>query len=142
MKKPVALISYLFIVAVSSILGACSENDYEWKSIVVDVSAYNSVISQTDDNPNLAAWGDTLLPGMKCIAISRDLIAMGLDQNTQVKIEGLNGIYLVKDKMNSKYTNKIDIYMGTDIAKAKEWGIKRLTIQYRVKKVVDKKKSE
>ena len=54
--------------------------------------------------------------------------------NTKVKIEGLDGIYLVKDKMHARWKNKIDIYMGKDIKKAQEWGVKKLSIQYVPKK--------
>ncbi|QCX00058.1 hypothetical protein FGM00_08060 [Aggregatimonas sangjinii] len=142
MKKSIVLISYLVILVSTYFLGACTEDKYEWKSLPVKVSAYNSVSWQTDGKPNLAAWGDTLKPGMKCIAVSRDLIGLGLDHNTQVKIEGFDGIYLVKDKMNSRYTNKIDIFMGKDVEKAREWGNQELTIQYRVEKSVDEKKSK
>lgn len=110
------------------------EKKYIWKSRVVKVSAYNSTIAQTDGLPTLAAWSDTLVPGMKAIAVSRDLIPLGLDHNTQVKIEGLDGVFLVKDKMARRMRNKIDIYMGNDIKKAKEWGTKKLKIQFRVQR--------
>ena len=121
----------VFLVYLSSCkVGA----DYEWKPLEVKVSAFNSVRAQTDAQPNLAAWGDTLEPGMKCVAVSRDLIALGLGHNTKVKIEGLPGIYLVKDKMNARYRKRIDIYMGTDVQKAKEWGQKKLRIEYAVEK--------
>ena len=97
------------VLILTILLGACKmeeeEDKYEWKALDVKVSAFNSVPSQTDGIPNLAAWGDTLKPGMKCIAVSRDLIALGLDHNTKVKIEGLPGIYLVLDKMNARYKN-------------------------------------
>ena len=108
--------------------------EYIWKPLEVTVSAYNSVSSQTSGNPNIAAWGDTLRPGMKCIAVSRDLLQMGLKHNTKVKIEGLPGTYLVKDKMHGRWTKRIDLYMGKNVEKAKEWGRKKLTIQYAVKK--------
>lgn len=111
------------------------KESYSWKSLEVRSSAYNSVPAQTDDQPAVAAWGDTLKPGMKAVAVSRNLIGLGLDHNTQVKIEGLSGIYLVKDKMNARYRNRIDIYMGTDVIRAKEWGQKKLKIEYAVKKV-------
>ncbi|MGB6153284.1 MAG: hypothetical protein WBG48_14980 [Pricia sp.] len=110
------------------------EKQYIWKTRIVKVSAYNSTVAQTDGLPTLAAWSDTLVPGMKAIAVSRDLIPLGLDHNTQVKIEGLDGIFLVKDKMASRMRNKIDIYMGMDIERAKEWGTQELEIQYRVKR--------
>ena len=47
-----------------------------------------------------------------------------------LKIQGLSGIYLVKDKMQYQWLNRIDQY----IKKAKEWGRKKLTIQYAEKK--------
>ncbi len=124
-----------FIILFPLLFVSCDEDkDYVWKSRVVAVSAYNSTIAQTDGMPTLAAWSDTLVPGMKAIAVSRDLIALGLDHNTQVKIEGLDGVFLVKDKMASRMKNKIDIYMGNDIEKAREWGTQKLKIQYRVQR--------
>lgn len=115
---------------------ACSsvEKGYVWKTKTVNVSAYNSTASQTDKEPNIAAWGDTLVPGMKAVAVSRDLIAIGFQYNTPVKIQGLKGVYLVKDKMHYRWKNKIDIYMGLDVEKAKKWGRKKLKVQYKVKK--------
>ncbi|WP_373516745.1 3D domain-containing protein [Pricia sp.] len=124
----------LFILFPLLFVSCAEEKKYIWKSRVVKVSAYNSTIAQTDGLPTLAAWSDTLVPGMKAIAVSRDLIALGLDHNTPVKIEGLDGVFLVKDKMASRMRNKIDIYMGNDIEKAREWGTKTLKIQFRIQK--------
>ena len=106
---------------------------YEWKTIKVTASAYNSTRHQTEGDPFVGAFGDSLKPGMKCIAVSRDLYRLGLRNNTFVTIEGLKGIYLVKDKMHPKWKNKIDIYMGTDIISAKRWGRKKVNIHYRIK---------
>ena len=114
------------------LLVSCKSDEARWKSIEVSASAYNSVENQTSDQPNVGAWGDRLKPGMKCIAVSRDLLALGIGHNTKVKIKGLKGIYLVKDKMNERWTNKIDIYMGDNIKEAKEWGSKKVTIQYAI----------
>lgn len=120
---------YILIFAI--LIQACkTEEKKHWKSIEVKATAYNSVLSQTDSQPNIAAWGDTLKPGMKVIAVSRDLISIGLKHNTEVKLEGLPGIYFVKDKMNSRYRKRIDLYMGVDIDSAKAWGQKKLTLQY------------
>ncbi len=110
------------------------EDPYVWKELEVKVTAYNSLKYQTSSNPSIAAWGDSLKPGMKCIAVSRDLIELGLTYNTPVKIEGLDSIYLVKDKMHRRKKNQIDIYMGVDVKKAKAWGVKRLKIYYGVLK--------
>lgn len=62
---------------------------------------------------------------------------MGLTHNTKVKIKGLDGHYLVLDKMNKRWTKKIDIYMGVDVKAAKAWGKKKVTISWTVAK--DKK---
>ena len=110
------------------------EDPYIWKEIKVKATAYNSLRYQTSLNPSIAAWGDSLKPGMKCIAVSRDLIKLGLKHNTPVKIQGLDSIYLVKDKMHRRKRNQIDIYMGKDVKKAKNWGVQRLKIKYGVLK--------
>ena len=96
----------------------------------VTASAYNSLPAQTRGNPSLGAWGDHLKPGMKVIAVSRDLIRLGLRHNTRVKIDGLPGYYLVKDKMNKRWSRKIDIYMGYDIRAARRWGKRRVIIHW------------
>jgi len=107
----------------------------------VTSSAYNSVVSQTTStNPALTAWGDTLKPGVKSIAVSRDLIKLGLTHNTKVNIKGLDGTYLVKDKMNKRWTKKIDIYMGLDIKAAKAWGKQNVTISWDNKEKEKEKK--
>jgi len=100
------------------------------KPIKIDVvaTAYNSVPSQTDSTPNRAAWGDRLKPGMKSIAVSRDLLKMGFTRGVKVKIEGLPGTYVVLDKMHSRWRKKIDIYMGKNVRKARKWGKRRVTI--------------
>ncbi len=110
------------------------QDRYYWKSMKVSVSAYNSVPWQTDSLHAIAAWGDTLKPGMKCVAVSRDLVRMGLRYNMPIRIEGLQGMFLVKDKMHPRWHRKIDIYMGVDIKRARTWGRKKLTIRYPVKR--------
>ncbi|MBT8291366.1 MAG: 3D domain-containing protein [Muriicola sp.] len=117
---------------ISLTLNGCGEEKekWTWNSMEVTATAYNSLASQTNALANVAAWGDTLSPGMKCIAVSRDLLKKGLTYNTPVKIEGFEGVYLVKDKMNKRWENRIDIYMGNDVEKAREWGRKKVTIQY------------
>ncbi len=105
-----------------------------WKTVEVTASAYNSLAYQNQGNPKITAWGDTLKPGMNVIAISRDLMKKGMVYNTPVKIDGLSGIFFVKDKMHHRWRNKIDIYMGVDLQKAKNWGRKKISIQYLVQK--------
>lgn len=113
--------------------GACSEiaGSEKTKSMEVTATAFNSLRWQTADDPSITAWGDTLKPGMMAIAVSRDLLDSGLYHNVVVSIDGLEGEYKVLDKMNKRWVRKIDIYMGTDIAKAREWGKQTVTIRWR-----------
>jgi 3D (Asp-Asp-Asp) domain-containing protein len=69
---------------------------------------------------------------MKAVAISRDLLAMGLEYNTPIKIQGLKGTYLVKDKMHYRWSKRVDVYMGKDVRRARLWGRKKCTIWYPV----------
>ena len=110
--------------------GVSEEKDHE-DTIEVTATAYNSTIAQTKNkNIGLAAWGDTLVPGEKAIAVSRDLIEKGLTHKKLVEIEGLEGEYIVKDKMNKRWTNRIDIYMGRDKKAAKNWGKRKVRITF------------
>ena len=134
----VGVIVYLVIFYFSFL--ACNFNNKNsdetptvWDTLEVSVSAYNSVSWQTGaGGANITAWGDTLKPGLKAIAVSRDLIKKGLDHNTPVKIEGFEGFFRVKDKMHYRWKNKIDIYMGEDVKKARKFGRKKLKIYYEV----------
>lgn len=134
------------LLLLTFIVLGCSEEkkekpEYFWDSLMVTASAYNSTTRQTSNNPHITAFGDSLKPGMKYIAVSRDLLRKGLKHNTPVVIEGFEGFYLVKDKMHSKWRNHIDIYMGEDIEAAKKWGRRQVCIDYRLpegKWIIDK----
>lgn len=126
--------SLLWAIVLVLSAGSCRSGGaperYEWKELEVVATAYNSVPWQTSGNPSLAAWGDTLRPGMNSIAVSRDLILLGLEHNTPVLIEGFADTFWVKDKMHSRYKGHIDIYMGEDVGVAREWGRQRCRIRY------------
>ncbi|MEH6535986.1 MAG: hypothetical protein V7719_06310 [Psychroserpens sp.] len=113
------------------------KDSYEWKTTEVTATAYNSLAYQTSSNPYITAFGDSLKPGLRSIAVSRDLLKNGFEHNTLVKVEGLEGTYLVKDKMNRRWRNRIDIYMGIDVNAARQWGKRKVNISYRVEKALD-----
>lgn len=101
------------------------------KTLDVTATAYTSHVAQTDSTPNIAAWGDRLRPGMKVIAVSRDLLKVyGLKHKQKVRIKGLEGEYLVLDKMNKRWRKKIDIYMGKNKRKAFKWGRRKVQISW------------
>lgn len=111
------------------------EDAYNWVPLNVTATAYNSIPEQTSyEHPEITAWGDSITPGVKWIAVSRDLLKKGLRYNTLVKIDTFKGVYLVKDKMHPRWRNRIDIYMDTNVRKAREWGRRKIEIKYGVKK--------
>jgi 3D (Asp-Asp-Asp) domain-containing protein len=115
------------ILVFCSFLAACADKR---ESMEVVATAYSSEVQQTNSQPNLAAWGDILKPGTKAIAVSRDLLTLGLNYGTEVEIEGLSGTWIVMDKMHARWENRVDIYMGMDSDAAREWGKKRVLIQW------------
>jgi LysM repeat protein len=101
------------------------------KKLRVTATAYSSHRNQTDSTPFLAAWNNRIRPGMKIIAVSRDMLTRyGLRNGSKVKIGGLPGYYTVRDKMNKRYRKRIDIYMGVNRRKALRWGRRSVVIYY------------
>jgi 3D (Asp-Asp-Asp) domain-containing protein len=96
----------------------------------VVASAYNSVHRQTDSTPDLGAWGDRLRPGLRAIAVSHDLIPLGLERGTVVRIDELPGEWLVLDRMHSRWSRRIDVYFGEDVRAARLWGRRLVTIRW------------
>jgi len=87
---------------------------------VVTLTTYSPSAEQTDSTPNITASGfkiDTLNPKRhKIIAISRDLKKKWkFNQKVRIRKAGkYNGDYIVKDVMNKRYKNRIDILVDKD----------------------------
>lgn len=139
-KKDVILFKFIQLLLLISgiyIFSACDFSKEEEEeeiifndTLTVIASAYNSLPLQTEGNPKITAWGDTLSPDVPSIAVSRDLLKKGLDYSTPVKIEGFDGVFVVNDKMHPRWRNKIDIYMGVDKKKAMRWGRRKVEIYF------------
>ena len=86
------------------------------------ITAYNvGVVAQTDSTPCIGASGDDLCKlfeqGINICAAN--FVRLG----TNLEIEGF-GTCVVLDRMNKRYTSRVDILMGPDeIAKAKQFGL-------------------
>lgn len=104
---------------------------YREQRLEVTVTAYNSVPGQTADNPTIGAWGDELTGGDRSVAVSRDLIPRGLDHGARLRVEGLPGHYVVRDKMNGRWQRRIDLHLGEDRQAAREWGRQQRMIYWR-----------
>ncbi len=101
------------------------------RQLKVTATAYTSHVNQTEGDPFVGAWNNRLTPGQKVIAVSRDLLNYyGLKNGSKVRISGLEGYYTVRDKMNKRYTKRIDIYMGLDKKKALRWGKRSVNIYW------------
>lgn len=122
------IFSFSLALIILAITGFASGS--EKRVLKVTATAYNSLPGQTQDNPAVTAWGEKLVPGMSVIAVSRDLIALGLTHGVKVKIDGLPGNYKVVDKLHKRWKLRIDIYMGNDLNAAKQWGKRAVTIRW------------
>jgi 3D (Asp-Asp-Asp) domain-containing protein len=125
-----ALAAAPLLLSVLLLTSACATLGPSGQELVVTATAYNAVPAQTDRDPEIAAWGDRLRPGMRAIAVSPDLLAHGLVRNSRVRIEGLAGEYLVLDKMPRRWQRRIDIFMGGDISAARSWGKRTVRIEW------------
>ena len=88
-------------------------------SYKVTVTTYNPTTEQCDDTPNQTADGTIIKPwratDYRYVALSRDLLSRWggpFEYGDYIVIEGTDewdGIYQVKDTMNPKWTNRVDI---------------------------------
>ena len=98
----------------------CDHLEYTNKiSYKVTVTTYNPTVEQCDDTPNITADGTKIKPwkatSYRYVALSRDLLSRWggpFDYGDFVIIEGTgswDGIYQVRDTMNPKWVNRVDI---------------------------------
>jgi len=87
----------------------------------VTLTIYSPSPSQTDSTPNLTASGfkiDTTNPSKhRIIAVSRDLKKKGWDFGKKVRIKKagkFNGVYTIRDLMNKRHKNRIDVLVGDE----------------------------
>ena len=126
---------FVGVVLVIGVMGCTSgeaDSAVTWETLEVTATSFTLAEEETKrGNIGLTAFGDQLEPGDKAIAVSRDLIRLGLTHGTKVRVEGLPGTYTVQDKMHRRWRNKIDI-LFTKRKRALEWGRKKIEIQYQV----------
>ncbi|HEY8430798.1 MAG TPA: hypothetical protein VIL20_20605 [Sandaracinaceae bacterium] len=100
------------------------------RSAVVTASAYTSHPEQTQGDPFVTASGRRLEPGMRALAVSEDLFEAGLAFGTRVRIEGVEGEWIVLDRMPSGRRRAIDLWLGRDEEAARRFGRKRVRIDW------------
>jgi 3D (Asp-Asp-Asp) domain-containing protein len=128
-------VASFFLLSIS-ILISCSTlqkpPQEKQQSLMVTATAFNSLPKQGQGDPNIGAWGDRITPGMNAIAVSADLLNIGLNRGTRIRIEGLSNEYVVLDRMPEKWKKRIDIYMGNDVKAARTWGRREVNIYWSV----------
>lgn len=102
----------------------------KFKSLVVKALAYTGGCSVKSKRTPRGAWGDPLTPDIKAVAVSPDLLKMGLEYGDTIRIEGLPGEYKVLDVMHGRHAKAIDIFYGDDQCGARQWGKRTLTITW------------
>jgi 3D (Asp-Asp-Asp) domain-containing protein len=126
----------LFFLLSISVMTSCSTSQKmpreQQRTLSVTATAFNSLPKQGQGDPSVGAWGDRITPGMNAIAVSADLLSIGLNRGTRVRIEGLSNEYVVLDRMPAKWKKRIDIYMGNDVKAARAWGRREVNIFWSV----------
>ena len=95
-------------------------NEFESVGIEVDVTMYHPISRQTDSTPNILADGTRIRVSRaseyKFIAVSRNLLKRFggfLDYGDFVLLKGTkghkDGVYQVRDTMNKRFVNRIDV---------------------------------
>lgn len=99
----------------------------------VTATIYHAVEGQTDSTPFVTASGKHINPnnpaGHRWIAVSRDLEPLGFVFGCKVMITGagqMNGVYTVQDRMNKRWTMRIDFLVNESMRGGK-W--ENVTIQ-------------
>ena len=94
-------------------------NKYETEGMIVTVTMYQPVRYQTDSTPNILADGTRIkteqASNYKFIAVSRNLLKRWggwLEYGDFILLKGTthkDGVYQVKDTMNPRFVNRVDI---------------------------------
>ena len=100
-------------------------DEYETEGMHVTVTMYQPVARQTDSTPNILADGTRIrtqdASNYKFIAVSRNLLKRWggwLDYGDFILLKGTDGkdgVYQVRDTMNPRWVNRIDILESIDV---------------------------
>ena len=104
------------------------------KILLVTATIYHATPEQTDSTPDITASNkriDMSNPQKhRWIAVSRDLEQKGLVFGVKVRITGagdLDGIWTVQDRMNRRWSHRIDFLVNQDM-KGGKWENVRVEI--------------
>ncbi len=112
----------LFINHTALAISTNPETGKPANQIEVEITAYSSTKSQTDETPFIAASGKKVYDGM----VAANFLPFG----TKIKIPELFGdkVFIVDDRMNIRYQNRVDIWYASTNSAIK-FGIKKTIIE-------------
>lgn len=100
-------------------------------AITVVATIYHADPSQTDDTPFVTASNKIINkdnPAIhRWIAVSRDLEKLGFTFGSKICVEGageLDGIWTVQDRMNKRWTKRIDFLVNKEMKYGKWENVK------------------
>jgi 3D (Asp-Asp-Asp) domain-containing protein len=95
---------------------------YDPIAVLVEITAYNPVMGQTDETPFIMASGKTVYQG--AVALSRDLERdLGLKFGDTIEIDGF-GQFMFEDRMNRRWKRRVDILLFCP-EKARQFGVRK-----------------
>ena len=105
-------------------------------AVIVTATIYHAVPGQTDDTPFITASNKKINKdnpaGHRWIAVSRDLEKLGFTLGTKVCIENageMDGEWTIEDRMNKRWTKKIDFLVNTDMKYGKWKNVKIYVVE-------------
>ena len=105
-------------------------------AVIVTATIYHAVPGQTDNTPFITASNKKINKdnpaGHRWIAVSRDLEKLGFTLGTKVCIENageMDGEWTIEDRMNKRWTKKIDFLVNTDMKYGKWENVKIYVIK-------------
>ena len=93
--------------------------------VIREVSAYTSRVAETDNTPCIGAGGNICKMYESGIQV---FASNAFDLGTKIYVEGI-GEGVVMDRMNSRYKNSVDVYMGYDLERALKWGRRKVKVK-------------
>ncbi len=109
-------------VAQTNPLVVATKAKVQARTVTVTATAYSSSVDETDDTPFITAKGTYVRDGI----IAANFLPFG----TAVKIPGMFGdkIFVVEDRMNKRYTDRIDVWMPSK-QEAFQFGKRKVLIE-------------
>lgn len=94
--------------------------------VIREVTAYNSVESQTDSTPCIAADGTDICKRYQAgeLICAANFVPLG----TKIYVDHY-GLCTVADRMNKRYPNRVDVFFDKDIDRAVRFGLQRLMVK-------------